>query len=127
MVPIIANLKPEVRVEEDKGATGPHVHPALCRPQGQGYPATIQLQRQGGHCRERRLGQEQQRGQDQGAGRGGGGVSETGAASARQGLQARRRGEEMQCGLGVGPLPAQARTMTLRPLIDQGFALNFYE
>ena len=47
MVPVITYLKPKVRVEEDKGATGPYAHPALCRPQRQGHPATIQLHRQG--------------------------------------------------------------------------------
>lgn len=57
VVAIIANLKPKVRVEEDEGATGHDAHPALCGPQGQGHPAAIQLERQGGRGRERRLGQ----------------------------------------------------------------------
>lgn len=78
MVPIVANLKPKVRVEEDKGAARSYAHPALCRPHRQGHPATIQLQRQGGCGRESRLGQRQW-GQDQAA-------DSSGDASAEWGL-----------------------------------------
>ena len=57
VVPVVANLKPEVRVEEDKGATGPHGHPAACKPQGQSHLATVQLQ-EGGRGWERLRGQD---------------------------------------------------------------------
>lgn len=55
MVPVIANLKPKIRVEKDKGATGPHGYPAPCRPHRRSHPATVELQRQGGRGGERCL------------------------------------------------------------------------
>lgn len=81
MLPIVANLKPKVRVEEDKGTARPYAHPALCRPHRQGHSATIQLQRQGGRSREKPLGQGQ-RGQDKAADIDGDVSAELGAGSA---------------------------------------------
>lgn len=58
VVPIVANLKPQVRVEENEKATVPDAYPALCKPHRQGHPATVQLQGRGGRGKERRLEQE---------------------------------------------------------------------
>lgn len=60
VVPIIANLKPQVRVEENERATVSNAYPTLCRPYRQGHSVTIQLQKQGGHGKERHLEQQQE-------------------------------------------------------------------